>query len=101
MKLAKLTKGNKRPHKVIRINRSKNAIAAGKITQQGNRSSKISKIASKDGVILSAVVPGVADHQVALARTGYKTMHDSLGSMATGTSYVNGKTAQMYLLGNK
>jgi len=82
--------GNKKPHEVIRINRGGNAPSTGKITQQVNRLNKMSKIASKGGIVLSAVGLGVACHQVANAPTGFKKneiMYESIGGLATGTIY--------------
>jgi len=87
--------GNKRPHEVIRINRAKNSVPTGKITQQAQRLSKMSKIASKGGIILSAVGLGVTCHQVAHANTGYKKneiMYESLGGLGTGALYGVGLT---------
>jgi len=50
----------------------------------------MSKIASKGGIILSAAGLGVACHQVANAKTGYKKneiMYESLGGLGFGTAY--------------
>ncbi len=94
-----LLNGTKSPHEVLRISRKKGNAPTQIMTQQINRMSRLSKLASRGGIVLSVAGLGVACHQI--ANTGDKQQKneiliESLGGVAGGVIY--GMTATLTVM---
>ena len=60
-----LLNGSKSPNEVLRISRKKGSVPTQAMTQQINHMGRLSKLASKGGIVLSVAGLGVACHQIA------------------------------------
>ena len=65
-----LLNGTADPREVLRISREKGTLPTQAITQQINKMNRLSKVASRGGIVLSAVGLGIACHEIAHAETG-------------------------------
>jgi hypothetical protein len=91
-----LLNGSKSPNEVLRISRIKGNVPTQAMTQQINHMSRLSKLASRGGIVLSVAGLGVACHQ--MANTGDSQQKneifvESLGGIAGGAAYSVAATA--------
>jgi hypothetical protein len=82
-----LLNGTKSPNEVLRISRKKGSLPTQTMTQQINRMNRLSKIASRGGIVLSVAGLGVACHQISNTdnnQTKNEILVESLGGLGGG-----------------
>ena len=85
-----LLNGKSSPNEVIRISRTKGSAPTKNIRQQVSRMGRLSKIASRGGIVLSAAGLGLACYNIANTDNSNKKneiLVESLGALAGGAAY--------------
>jgi hypothetical protein len=85
-----LLNGGKSPHEVLRISRKKGSAPTQIMTQQINRMGRLSKLASRGGVVLSVAGLGVACHEIGNTddkQQKNEILVESLGAVIGGAAY--------------
>ena len=96
-----LLNGAKSPNEVLRISRKKGSVPTEILTQQINRMSALSKLATRGGVVLSVAGLGIACHQIANTddkQQKNEILVESLGGLGGGVLYGVAATATVMLM---
>lgn len=96
-----LLNGSKSPNEVLRISRKKGSVPTQAMTQQINHMSRLSKLASRGGIVLSIAGLGVACHEIASTndkKQKNEILFEALGGLAGGLAYGGAATIAIALM---
>lgn len=91
----RLLNGTVDPREVLRISREQGTPPTQAITQQINKMNRLSKVASRGGIALSAVGLGIACHEIAhtgTAREKNEIFVESVGGLIGGAAFTGAVT---------